>query len=416
MRGQFNGLQALFLKECPYAYYVHCFAHRLQLSLNAAAKGVPDVWQLFSTLVTIVNFVDSSAKRHGMLKAYREAAILELVDVGSLGTGSGMNQAYTLQRPEATRWATRATVDDLYENGLDKVKGEAKGIGEALTIKFDFVYCLLLMHELMNITEFLSQAFQKKDIDIVNVVECISLTKQKLKALRDNGWHDLITKVAAFSCEHDIIMPDMSLPYKRGARRNGMNITNEHYFRVNVLYAVIKSQMAELDNKFTESSIEILVLSASFHPRNNFKAFKVEDVLLLALKFYPSDFSEHDMVALNTECGFFALSIPRDLRFANLNSISDVCRLLVEHGKSTFYPMIYRLICLILTLPVSIATTERAFSSMNIIKSTLRNKMNDEFLDDLMVLYVERTFADYISNDAMIAEFEMSGVHRVKFS
>ena len=29
MRGAFNGLQALFLKDCPYAYYVHCFAHRL---------------------------------------------------------------------------------------------------------------------------------------------------------------------------------------------------------------------------------------------------------------------------------------------------------------------------------------------------------------------------------------------------
>ncbi|KAL9672217.1 hypothetical protein QQ045_028467 [Rhodiola kirilowii] len=115
-----------------------------------------------------------------MLKAYREAEILDLVAVGSLETGSGMNQAFTLQRHGATRWgshfrsissliklfeATRATVDDLYENGLDKVKGEAKGISEAL-IKFDFVYCLLLMHEVMKITEFLSQTFQKKDIDI----------------------------------------------------------------------------------------------------------------------------------------------------------------------------------------------------------------------------------------------------------
>ncbi|PRQ39107.1 hypothetical protein RchiOBHm_Chr4g0421421 [Rosa chinensis] len=29
MRGEFNGLQTLFREECPYAYYVHCFAHRL---------------------------------------------------------------------------------------------------------------------------------------------------------------------------------------------------------------------------------------------------------------------------------------------------------------------------------------------------------------------------------------------------
>ena len=26
MRGAWNGLQALFLKDCPYAYYVYCFA------------------------------------------------------------------------------------------------------------------------------------------------------------------------------------------------------------------------------------------------------------------------------------------------------------------------------------------------------------------------------------------------------
>ena len=29
MRGGLSRLQALFSKECPYAYYVHCFAHRL---------------------------------------------------------------------------------------------------------------------------------------------------------------------------------------------------------------------------------------------------------------------------------------------------------------------------------------------------------------------------------------------------
>ncbi|KAL9687605.1 hypothetical protein QQ045_032010 [Rhodiola kirilowii] len=170
MRGQFNGLQALFLRECPYAYYVHCFAHHLHLSfsLNGAAKRVLDVWQFFSTLVTIGNFVDSSAKRHGLLKAYRESEILDLVAVASLETGS-----------------------------------------------------------VMKITEFLSQTFQKKDIDIVNVVECVSVTKEKLQAMIDNGWDDLITKVAAFSCEHDIIIPDMSSPYKRGARRNEMIITNE---------------------------------------------------------------------------------------------------------------------------------------------------------------------------------------------
>jgi hypothetical protein len=29
MCGEWKWLQALFLNDCPYAYYVHCFAHRL---------------------------------------------------------------------------------------------------------------------------------------------------------------------------------------------------------------------------------------------------------------------------------------------------------------------------------------------------------------------------------------------------
>ncbi|XP_074374477.1 uncharacterized protein LOC141714877 [Apium graveolens] len=38
MCGAFNGLQTIFLKNCPYAYYVHCFAHSLQLALVGAAE------------------------------------------------------------------------------------------------------------------------------------------------------------------------------------------------------------------------------------------------------------------------------------------------------------------------------------------------------------------------------------------
>jgi putative ubiquitin-RnfH superfamily antitoxin RatB of RatAB toxin-antitoxin module len=43
MKGELNGLQALFLRECPYAYCVHCYAHRLQLALVALAKDVVHV-------------------------------------------------------------------------------------------------------------------------------------------------------------------------------------------------------------------------------------------------------------------------------------------------------------------------------------------------------------------------------------
>jgi Domain of unknown function (DUF4371) len=47
MRGEWNGLQALILRECPYAYYVHCMAHQLQLALIAASREVHRVHNFF---------------------------------------------------------------------------------------------------------------------------------------------------------------------------------------------------------------------------------------------------------------------------------------------------------------------------------------------------------------------------------
>jgi len=49
MRGEWNGLQDLFINDCPYAYYVHCLAHQLQLALIAAAREISNVHIFFRT-------------------------------------------------------------------------------------------------------------------------------------------------------------------------------------------------------------------------------------------------------------------------------------------------------------------------------------------------------------------------------
>ncbi|KAK2637542.1 hypothetical protein Ddye_032334 [Dipteronia dyeriana] len=102
MRGEWNGLQALFKKECPYAYYVHCFAHRLQLALVTVSKEVHDVWLFFSKLGFVVNFVNASSKRPSKLKSVKESEIMDLIASGELETATRANQIRTLQRAGAT--------------------------------------------------------------------------------------------------------------------------------------------------------------------------------------------------------------------------------------------------------------------------------------------------------------------------
>ena len=47
----------MILKDCPYAYYIHYLAHRLQLALIAASRMVILVHQFFTKLTSVVNIV-----------------------------------------------------------------------------------------------------------------------------------------------------------------------------------------------------------------------------------------------------------------------------------------------------------------------------------------------------------------------
>ncbi|XP_071923091.1 uncharacterized protein [Coffea arabica] len=103
MRGEWNGLQALFIQECPYAYYIDCFAHRLQLTLVATSQEVIPVEQFFTYLSLLINLISSSCKRVDQLRVARAARIVELIAIDELETGRGQNQIGTLKRPRTTR-------------------------------------------------------------------------------------------------------------------------------------------------------------------------------------------------------------------------------------------------------------------------------------------------------------------------
>jgi hypothetical protein len=56
------------------------------------------------------------------------------------------------------------------------------------------------------------------------------------------------------------------------------------------------------------------------------------------------------------------------------------------------------------------------FSAMNIVKTRLRNKMEDDFLTDSMLLYIEREITQLFSTDSIIDDFNNVKTRRLLFS
>ncbi|XP_075649664.1 uncharacterized protein LOC142620128 [Castanea sativa] len=202
MRGIWNGLQALILNNFPYACYIHCFAHRLQLTLVKASKQVVPISGFFLTVLFLIKILNASCKRNEQLKVANANEIARLIDLEELETGSGLNQIGTLQRPVETHWSshfrpvssllrmftpTLEVLQYIIDDAVDgEYRAEAKSAYDGLT-SFEFVFILHLEKETMEITDKLCQALQSQSQDILNAMHLVSSTKALIQKFRDDG-------------------------------------------------------------------------------------------------------------------------------------------------------------------------------------------------------------------------------------
>ena len=126
--------------------------------------------------------------------------------------------------------------------------------------------------------------------------------------------------------------------------------------------------------------MELLRLSSTLEPRKILKYFRNSDLCLLVKNFYPQDLTDYDKQVLEKELYHFEHNVVHDPEFKKLKSLSKLCQWLVRIGNSEHYKLVYKMVRLVLTLPVSTTTTTERFSAMKIVKTDIRNKMKNDFL------------------------------------
>ncbi|GJT51561.1 zinc finger MYM-type protein 1-like protein, partial [Tanacetum coccineum] len=236
---------------------------------------------------------------------------------------------------------------------------------------FEFIFILHLMKEVMGRTDILNQALQKK--------------------------------------KQDIDIPDMEAPYKSTRyrpRRQDNHVSFEHFYRVDVFLCILDKQLHELNTRFNDEATGLLTLSSALVPKKGTKTFDISKICHHVEKYYPADFTEQEIYRLRSELEIFDIDMQNNKKLRKASTIAELCVSLVKTEKRETYYLFDRLIRLILTLPVSTATTERAFSAMKVCKNRLRNKMSDDFLGDSLVVYIEKEIAEKIDSQSVIEEFK----------
>jgi len=89
MRGEFNGLRALIMRENSFGYYIHCFAHQLQLVIVAVAKKNDDSSDFFDMVSLLLTVAGASCKRKDMIRESQQERVKKAIGSGQLSSGTG---------------------------------------------------------------------------------------------------------------------------------------------------------------------------------------------------------------------------------------------------------------------------------------------------------------------------------------
>ncbi|XP_040873717.1 uncharacterized protein [Glycine max] len=193
-------------------------------------------------------------------------------------------------------------------------------------------------------------------------------------------------------------------PVRGRSRAEGRTITNLHHYRPEIFYVAIDKICVEMDHRFSEGSNIILDCFSCLDPKNSFSKFDVDKLARLA-DIYHADFSDDDRGTIRDQLETYVLQVRRNASFSTCEDVQSLAMKMVQTEKHLVFPLVYKLIELALILPVSTASVERAFSAMKIIKSKLRNKINDVWFNDLMVCYTEREIFKSLDDIDIIRTF-----------
>ncbi|XP_050369289.1 uncharacterized protein LOC126787449 [Argentina anserina] len=337
------------------AYYVHSFAHGLHSILMEEAKIHKEVMGFFTEVTNVVNVVgtfvqcrDTLQKKHGVLVL--EALSTDVLEVIA-EFGSDSEQKYKAE----------VLLDSLQS--------------------FNFIFCLHMIVMILRITLDLAQALQGKDQDILKVMR-----------------------------SHIEKMDDVFLTRGR-PRHKAQMITNKYHYCVDLFYNVTDMQLRALNSLFTETTTGLLRCAVCLSPSDSFSAFDKLKLIQLA-QYYPIDFSATDLMVLEDQLENYIFDMHSSNEFSSLKGISDLAEKLVETGKDQVFPLVYLLATLALILPVATPKVERLFSAVDFLKNRLHMQMEDKWMRNSLIGYVEKDIPDSIDNKVILQRLQ----HVKKFS
>jgi hypothetical protein len=385
-------IQANIKAKYPNAHFVHCYAHQLDVIMAQASSQCNQVRLFFSNIQDVPDFFSNSPERVALLDAivggkiarsvptwwdfesrvvnvvfeYREELIecMEAIEEGKLGTNIILiNQAMAIKR--------------MLQDGR-------------------FIFWLTFFQYIMPHVDVLFEELQKRKVDPVelkNAVECFTASMNKIKETKISEVKEEVEEGVSLELEDQI-------PKRRRTEAEHGNNRAAALEVCDVIIDVAKERFAFSGH----------LVAASLFFSEKFSEYNIdfpERELTTAVAAY----SMLDKQRLKTELSVIYM---RE-EYKSITGATSLLNFLISNNLEDALREVKKLLEIIVTVPMITTEAERTFSTLNRIKTFLRNSMCQDRLTALAVLSIESEFVKTIPsfNEKVMDNFANKTNHRM---
>lgn len=414
MSGVFSGVQKRISDIVPNASYVHCTAHNLNLVISDVAKSSLKMSNFFDVVQTIFLFFSKSAPRWASLAFGDEVA-------------SNIRNK-VLKKVCNTRWEARHTavyalkvnyiqvLKSLTNIILTSNKNDEKNTAVSLKKKmesFEFVISMTVWEKVLKPLSVVSKILQSPQTSLHQAVEYLQECIDAIQKMR-NTYEELVFSATELCSKWGISIIKEN-KRKKFAKRQYDSIDNdkrlytiEENFRISVFLPLTDTAIFQLQDRF--KGLETVSRNFDFLQPLNLIKYSEENIIKSCydfISFYSTDVSS-DLTRQ-------VLSLRDFLGKTEMKTIKELSLYIIENDISSLFSEIFTACIIFLSLPVSVASAERSFSKLKLIKNYLRNSISQERLTNISILNIERARTDELNIDHIIDTFANQKARKKNF-
>ncbi|KAL1267092.1 hypothetical protein QQF64_002767 [Cirrhinus molitorella] len=403
MSGHLSGVQQRIREEFPFAVYVHCMAHKLNLVLVESCTVNRDIKTSLNVIDKLYSMFAEPSNHFRFLMMQKTLAL----------------KPKEIVQPSETRWACKyrcvyavksqysaiiRCLKEMEEEG-EKWSVEASGLYHHMT-RLHFITSIIILEEVLRVVHVTHKRLQGAST-MADAASAVKSLRTHLQHCREeSSWEATWMQVKRFCEDFSGICVDSS-PQTGGKRKRtsrtpaglsqylvpttlGQRDENETHwesesqtFKRQLYLPVLDTMLAELDRRFSTDAMALSVACDA--------VFSCDKNGIGPLLSTYASFKIHPQL-VTAEMDLLKCTIPSPITLEKLTN----------EVRKDQYPNFYRLLQLALTLPVSSAASERSFSVMRSIRNWLRSAMAQDRFSDLSILHIESDLTANLSAEKIV--------------